>query len=222
LKKKQKNLKLINKTMKIDPVSPDPDSINRAAAKIKEGGVVVFPTRCLYGLGADVFNTDALKKIFHIKQRPLNKPLSILVAGMEDIPGLVTHIPSAALPIIEKFWPGQITLIFKANPKIPSILTGGSGKIGIRLPEHKAALALVKAANIPITGTSANISGMPGCCDIKSLDPLVAGKTDGILDSGKLKGGAGSTIIDLTAHRIKILREGEVSAKKIFDILKTQ
>jgi len=221
LKKKQKNLKPINKIVKIDPAGPDPGSINRAAAKIKKGGVVVFPTRCLYGLGADAFNPDALEKIFHIKQRPLNKPLSILVAGMEDILALVTHIPNSALQIMEKFWPGQITLIFKANPDLPSILTGGSGKIGIRLPEHRGALALVKAANIPITGTSANISGMPGCCDIKDLDPLVAGKTDCILDSGKLKGGPGSTIIDLTAHRVKILREGEVSAKKIFDILKT-
>ncbi len=220
MKKKQKSLKLINKIIKIDPVNPDPDSINRAVAKIRKGGVVAFPTRCLYGLGADAFNPAALEKIFHIKERPLNKPLSILVARMENIPGLVTHIPGAALPIMEKFWPGQITLIFKANPKLPFILTGGSGKIGIRIPEHKVALALVKAANMPITGTSANISGMPGCSDIKKLDPLVAGKTDFILDSGKLKGGAGSTVIDLTAEPVKILREGEVSAKKIFDVLK--
>ena len=217
--KKQKTLKTINKIIKINPLNPDPEKINKAALKIRDGEIVVFPTRCLYGLGVNIFNPDALKNIFKVKQRMLNKPVSVLVAKEEDITDLVKYIPTAAKKIIKNFWPGQITIVFEANNNIHSILTACTGKIGIRLPEQKVARALVNAANTPITGTSANISGNPGCYNIKDLDFSIKDQSKCILDSGLLEGGAGSTVIDVTVNPVKILRKGAVSAKKIFSVL---
>ncbi len=217
--KKQKILKTINKIIKINPINPDPEKINKAAVKIRDGGIIVFPTRSLYGLGVNIFDLDALESIFKIKQRMLNKPVSVLVAKEEDIADLVKYIPAAARQIIKNFWPGQITIVFEANDNIPSILNACTGKIGIRLPEQKVARALVDAANTPITGTSANISGNPGCYNIKDLDSSIKDQSEYILDSGVLKGGAGSTVIDVTVNPVKILREGAVSAKDIFSVL---
>lgn len=128
----------------IDPFNPRPKLILKAAGLIKKGGVVLFPTRCLYGLGADAFNPEAVDRIFKIKQRPYNKPISLLIKNTNDLHILVKHIPSTAKCIMDYFWPGQITIVFEAKNTISRNLTGGTGKIGIRMPEHPVALSLVK------------------------------------------------------------------------------
>ncbi len=120
---------------------------------------------------------------------------------------------------MDYFWPGQITIVFEAKSTISRNLTGGTGKIGIRMPEHPVALSLVKEVNSPITGTSANISGEAGCSVISDLDAQIADKIDIMLDAGSLKGGAGSTVIDVTTSFPTILREGYVSAKNIIAAL---
>ncbi|MCD4763108.1 MAG: threonylcarbamoyl-AMP synthase [Desulfobacterales bacterium] len=206
-----------NQKILIDPFNPQPKLILKAAGLIKKGGVVLFPTRCLYGLGADAFNPEAVDKVFTIKQRPYNKPISVLIKDTNDLHILVKHIPSTAKCIINYFWPGQITIVFEAKNTISRNLTGGTGKIGIRLPEHPVALSLVKEVNSPITGTSANISGQAGCSAIS--DVQLAEKVDILLDAGQLKGGTGSTVIDVTTSFPTILREGSVSAKNIFAAL---
>jgi len=203
----------------IDPFNPQPELILKAAGLIKKGGVVLFPTRCLYGLGADAFNPEAVDRIFRIKQRPYNKPVSVLIKDTKDLHILVKHIPSTAKCIMDYFWPGQITIVFEAKSTISRNLTGGTGKIGIRLPEHPVALSLVKKVNSPITGTSANISGKTGCSAISDLDVQIADKIDIMLDAGPLKGGTGSTVVDVTTSFPTILREGYVSAKNIFSVL---
>ena len=203
----------------IDPFSPQPELILKAARLIKKGGIVLFPTRCLYGLGADAFNPEAVDRVFRIKQRPYNKPISVLIKDTNDLHILVKHVPSAAKCIMDNFWPGQITIVFEAKSTISPNITGGTGKIGIRLPEHPVALSLVKEVNSPITGTSANISGKVGCSAISDLDAQIADKLDIMLDAGPLKGGAGSTVIDVTTPFPTILREGYVSAKNIISVL---
>jgi len=206
-----------NQKILIDPFNPQPKLILKAAGLIKKGGVVLFPTRCLYGLGADAFNPKAVDKVFRIKQRPYNKPVSVLIKDTNDLHILVKHIPSTAKCIINYFWPGQITIVFEAKNTISGNLTGDTGKIGIRMPEHPVAFSLVKEANSPITGTSANISGQAGCSAIS--DVQLAEKVDILLDAGQLKGGTGSTVIDVTTSFPTILREGSVSAKNIFAAL---
>ena len=203
------------KTHKINPENLDPDLIQDAAAIIKQGGVIAFPTRCLYGLGADAFNPAAVGRIYKIKQRPTEKPILILIDDPKRLERLVTHISDAAKSIMDRFWPGKVTLVFEAHEDVPHYLTAAAGKIGVRLTEHPVAAALVRELQAPITGTSANVSGYPGCHQIKDLMPEVTEQLDLILDAGPLKGGLGSTVVDVTGKVSRVLREGVVSKKEI-------
>lgn len=199
-----------HKILRVHPLVPEKDIISKAAEIIMAGGVIAFPTRCLYGLGANALNHDAVNRIYDMKRRPKHKPILVLISRLTDLERFVTHIPQISLPIIEKFWPGKITLIFNAKPNLPVGLTAGTGKIGIRLCEHPVAVAIVEAAGTPITGTSANISGNVGCSDISTLEPELVAQLDLILDAGPLLGGAGSTIVDVTGNFPVIVREGIV------------
>jgi len=178
----------------------------------------VFPTTSLYGIGCDAFNIKALEKLFTIKNRPRKKPVLVLIHEKKMLNLLVQRIPDSANRIMDKFWPGGITIVFKAKNTLPSILTAGTGKIGVRLCRHPVTHALTKSVEGPITGTSANISGSPGCADISKLEPEISSSVDLILDSGRLKGGTGSTIIDITGHMPIILRQGIVKGSDVLEI----
>ena len=182
---------------------------------INKGGVVIFPTRCLYGLGADALSPAAIAKVFEIKNRSSDKPLLTLIKNQELLPSLVKYIPPSAIKLMESFWPGKVTLVFEAIDSLPAALTAGTGKIGIRLPDHPVASALVAQTNHPIIGTSANVSNRPGCATVSSIDSSVIQQADLILDAGVLKGGRGSTVVDITVDPPFVLREGAVSAETI-------
>ena len=203
------------KIHKINPENLDADIIQEAAGVIREGGVIAFPTRCLYGLGADAFNPEAVERIFKIKQRPAEKPILILIDDPVRLKRLVTTVSGTATAIMDRFWPGRVTLVFDAREDVPDYLTAGTGKIGIRLAGHPVAAALAKAIQGPITGTSANVSGRPGCHQIEGLEPEVTEQLDLILDAGPLQGGRGSTVVDVTGEVPRVLREGVVSEKEI-------
>ena len=182
---------------------------------IQRGGVVCFPTRCLYGLGADAFDRSAVERVFEIKKRSQVKPLLVLIPDRDVLPTIVQEVSPAAVRIMDKFWPGKVTLVFKAQKRVPDNLTAMTAKIGVRLPEHPVAAALVEKVGRPITGTSANLSGQPGCFGIKDLAPEVLASVDMVLDAGPLRGGIGSTLVDVTQNPPLVLREGEVSAARI-------
>ena len=211
--KKRKNLKIIN------PDTPEPELILEAANIIKQGGVIVFPTRGLYGIGADALNLKAVQRVFEIKQRPLNKPVSVLIKDLKDLDRVAANISATTKLLIDQFWPGKLTIIFQAKKGLPESLTAGSDKIGVRLPAHKVACAIVSSINVPLTGTSANISGIAGCSSIKTLDPLILNQVDMVLDAGCLQGGTGSSVIDVTSDPPAVLREGEIPANKILQII---
>lgn len=215
MKRKQKNLNYFDKIIKIDPDKPDPELIKKSASVIRSGGVVVFPARCLYGLAVDAYNETAVERVFEIKGRTEKKPLLVLADSHLMISCVVKNITPMAQKIMKSFWPGLITVILEANTSLPANLTAGSGKIGIRKPGHPVAMALVKAVGAPITGTSANMSGASGCFSIRDLDPEIAEKADLIIDAGTLKGGIGSTVVDVTGELPVIVREGEVSRDEI-------
>ena len=210
--KKPKSLKIIQ----IDPLNPGDDHINATSQIIKSGGVIVFPTQYLYGLGADALNAKAVDRVFEIKQRSYLKPLLVLIPHRKDLTKLVQHVSLAAEQIMNCFWPGAVTLIFKAKDTLPTNLTADTGKVGIRMPYHPVALVLSKAAGVPLTATSANITGDSGCSTVSDIDPRISEKVDLILDAGPLKGGIGSTVVDVTVDPPKILREGAILAKDIF------
>ena len=204
-----------NKIIRLDPVRPDSESIIRAGDIIRNNGTVIFPTRCLYGIGAFALNEKAVENVFRIKQRPLNNPILVLIPDESLLKELVKSIPEPAKKLMNAFWPGGLTLVFEARDEIPKLLTAGTGRLGIRVPSHPAAKALVDHLNFPITGTSANLSGQPGCDRVSRLDPSIIEKADLILDAGILKGGIGSTIVDVTVFPVRMIREGEVTQEQI-------
>lgn len=211
----QYNYKYKEKIVRIDPVSPDLSIIERAASIIKRGGVVVFPARSMYGLAADALNPNAIERIFDIKKRPSAKPLLVLIPNNYDLSEIVTDIPEKALTIMNKFWPGLITIVLNAKDHLPQRLTAGTGKIGIRMPGNPVAAFLAQYSGCPITGTSANISEMDSCISISDMPKEIIDSVDLVLDAGTLEGGKGSTVIDATTEKIQILREGNISAEEL-------
>ena len=219
-KNKEPQILILKSIRRIDPLNPQPEMVKEAALAVSKGGVVCFPTKCLYGLGADALDPAAVEKIFQIKKRPFQKPILVLIKNKNDLRKLAKSVPPVAERLMNRFWPGRVTLVFEAVDSLPIILTAGSGKIGVRLPGHPLAHVLVQALKNPMTGTSANISGLPGCASIHDLHPFISDKLDLILDAGVLKGGIGSTVVDVTVFPPEILREGEVPANDIFNAVK--
>lgn len=203
-------MKTTDKRIRVDSERPARVSIVQSARAILSGGLVVFPTRCLYGLAADALNEEAVQKVFRAKGRSPENPVLILVRHQDDLKELVTVVPETAAKLMARIWPGGLTLVFPAAETVPAVLTAGTGKIGIRLPSHPVARALVAAVGRPITGTSANVSGRPGCADIELLAERIATSAAVIIDSGALAGGAGSTVVDVTRGEPVILRSGAV------------
>ncbi len=218
-RKRPKSLSFPPDIRKIDPNAPDPEIIKYAARVIKNGGVAGIPTTCLYGLGADALNHEAVGRLFEIKQRPSRKPILALIHHPEILDMLVRKIPQSASRLMDAFWPGGITIVFDAIDALPASLTAGTGKIGIRCCGHPVARALAELVGGPVTGTSANLAGHPGCARISDFDAAMAEKLDVILDAGNLEGGVGSTVIDVTGEAPVILREGAVPAREIFMVL---
>lgn len=204
----------------VDPAAPDSALIGRAAELIKAGGLVVFPTRALYGIGADIYQPDAVSRVFTVKRRTSDKPISVLIRSESQLNDLAAEIPDTARRLMDRFWPGLITLVFTAQPAVPSALTGNFGKIGIRMPAHPVAATLLAQLSHPITGTSANLSGQPGCAQISGLAAEIGKEMAMILDAGPLAGGAGSTVVDVTTAPLIVLREGTVSEIDIRNCLK--
>lgn len=204
----------------IDPTRPDPALIQRAARTMRTGGIIVFPTSGLYGLGADATNRDAVHRIFQIKHRVTAKPILVLIRNTDQLDQWVTTVPEMAQKLIGRHWPGGITLVFNARQHLPSNLTAGTEKIGIRVPAHPVAMALVDSVDFPVTATSANLAGKPGCATIGDIAPSLVGDVDFVLNAGTLSGGKGSTVVDVTAKLPKIIRPGTVPPEQIFSIKK--
>jgi len=187
---------------------------------INAGRLVVFPTRALYGIGADIYQPDAVSRVFEAKRRSADKPVSALIRSESQLNELAAEVPEMAVRLMDRFWPGLITLVFTAQPAVPSALTGNFGKIGIRMPAHPVAATLLAQLSHPITGTSANLSGQPGYAQISGLAAEIGKEMAMILDAGPLAGGAGSTVVDVTTTPPIVLREGGVSETDLRNCLK--
>ncbi len=186
-----------------------------AADVLFAGGVVAYPTETFYGLAVDTRNDAAINRLFAAKKRPANRPVLILVALAEMVDKYVDSIPPIARRLMDAFWPGDLTLVFEAGPLVSPLLTGGSGKIGIRLSSHPVATALALAIDAPISGTSANISGQPACSTAQEVLACLGKGVDLILDAGETAGKMGSTVLDVTVDPPRVLREGVVSRQRL-------
>jgi L-threonylcarbamoyladenylate synthase len=206
--------------MNCQTLKADPQGIKKAGQLILHGKVVAFPTETFYGLGADALDVEALQKIFRVKGREANKPLLLLVADRSWLPGLVKNISPRAEPLMERFWPGPLTLVFEAAAHLPPLLTANTGKIGLRISSHPVAQALVRVVGRAITATSANVSDQPGASLAGEVFQALGKKIDAILDGGKTAGGLGSTVVDVSEVPPKIIRQGAISHSELAPFLK--
>jgi L-threonylcarbamoyladenylate synthase len=194
--------------------------IEKAGQLILQGKVVAFPTETFYGLGADALDGNALQKIFQVKGRERDKPLLLLVADRSWLPALVKNIPPRAGPLMERFWPGPLTLVFEASAHLPPVLTANTGKIGLRISSHPVAQAMVQVVGRAITATSANVSGQPGASQAGEVFQTLGGRIEVILDGGKTAGGLGSTVVDVSGVSPKIIRQGAIPQAELAPFLK--
>ncbi len=183
----------------------------RAAAVILAGGAVVFPTESFYGLGVNVEDEQAIHRLFDIKKRREDHPVLILIPYREVLDQYVSHIPFTAGRLMDRFWPGGLTMVFKAGSRVSPLLTADTGKVGVRLSSHPIATGLARRAGVAITGTSANISGEPPCADAEDALSAVGKEVDLVLDAGKTPGEKGSTVLDMTVEPPRVVREGMIS-----------
>ena len=203
---------------KVISIGPDGDFqevVRRAAKTLLSGDLVAYPTESFYGLGAHINLDGALQKLFLAKNRPPGRPVLILVPDKKSLERYVSRVPPLAERLINVFWPGGLTIVFRAASIVSPMLTAGTGKIGIRLSSHPIATALSQAIGSPITGTSANLSGDPPCQTAEGVIHSLGETVDLVLDGGKTPGEKASTILDVTREPPCILREGLISREQL-------
>lgn len=186
------------------------EALAHAVRIVRAGGLVVYPTETLYGLGADASSPAALRRLATLKGRDAAKPISVLVASRAMLDEVADGVDARAQRLIERFWPGPLTLVLPARHGLPSVLTGGRGTIGVRISSHPLARALVEALGRPLTATSANPGGEPAPVVIDEARRSLGQGIDAWLDGGRLPGGAGSTVLDVTVTPPRVVREGAV------------
>jgi L-threonylcarbamoyladenylate synthase len=194
-------------------------AIRRGAEIIKNGGIVAFPTETVYGLGANAFNPLAIARIFEVKRRPYFDPLIIHVANPVDVKKLAKEIPLNAKKLIEKFWPGPLTVVLLKKEDIPDIVTAGLPTVAIRMPNHSMALALIKECKCPIAAPSANTFGYLSPTTAGHVRDQLSDQVDLILDGGPCPVGVESTILSFLEEKPRLLRPGGVSLEEIESIV---
>jgi L-threonylcarbamoyladenylate synthase len=211
------------RVVKVDPLRSDPErfqnALEQAAQVVKSGGITAFPTETFYALGADPFDPAAVSRLFEVKGREPGQPIAIVMDDIKQAKGMVTDISVEAWSLIRKFWPGPLTLLFKCTSRVTSALTGGTGKIGIRIPSDRVALQLLRVLGQPLTATSANRSGQPAADTAERVKETLGPQLELILDGGTTPGGAGSTIVDTTLHPPRLIREGKILFRDVLSSL---
>ena len=210
---------MITKISKLDSKNIDENIIKKASDLIKNGELVAFPTETVYGLGADGLNENACKKIFEAKGRPSDNPLILHISNISMLYNLVENIDPKSKKLIDKCWPGPLTIIFKKSKIIPNIITAGLDTVAIRFPSNKISQSLIETSNTPIAAPSANISGKPSPTRADDVYNDMNGKIKLILDGGESDIGIESTVIDMSEDIPTILRPGFYTFEFIKEIL---
>ena len=191
------------------------EKLKEPAKIIKNGGIVVFPTETVYGIGTNGLDEEAVKILYKVKQRPIEKPISLLVSNMEMINQIAKDITELEYKIMEKFFPGPLTIILKKKETVPDIITAGKETVGVRMPSGEIARKLVEYANVPIAAPSANLSGEPSGTNIQDIIKSFDGQVDYFIDGGESKIGISSTIVQVIDGVPHILRQGSITKEQI-------
>lgn len=199
--------------------APSSRAIAQAASVLRKGGLVAFPTDTLYALGADASNPRAIRRVFAAKGRSLTSPIPLLIADLAMAVQLVGELPKAAVRLAERYWPGPLTLVLWAPRGFSTLLTAGTDRIGLRVPDSAIALALIRRFGRPVTGTSANRSRGTDPLDAREVLQQLGDQVDLVLDGGPVAGGSPSTVVDVTVSPPLIVRQGLVPQEEIFRLL---
>jgi len=194
--------------VKVDTERVELDKFDLIKSVLIKDGVLAYPTDTFYGLGVNCFSEDAIRKVYMLKKRDISKPLSVIIADLSELEELVEDIPPIFKSLSSEFWPGLLTLVFRASEKLPEMLIGHSRSIGVRYPDYDWLRALVRYAGFPITATSANRSNRGEASDPFYVVEDFFGKINLIVDGGQTPGLQPSTVIDISTGTVKILREG--------------
>lgn len=195
------------------------DNLKEPAQIIKKGGIVIFPTETVYGIGTNGLDENAIKKLYEVKQRPLNKPISLLVNNIEMVEKIAKNITEVEYKLMERFFPGPLTIILEKRDIVPDILTSNTNTIGIRMPSGEIAKKLIEFAGVPIATSSSNISGKPSGTNITDIKKDFEGKVDCFIDNGESELGIPSTVIRIIDNIPHILRQGAISEEEIRKVI---
>lgn len=198
--------------------SMDTSVLDELAADLRGGALAIFPTETVYGLGTSAFSAAGVRRIYSLKGRRWNKPLALLVSDLKSASPLLETIPKEAFRLADVFSPGPITLVLKASD-LGKLITGGLETIGVRIPDHPVALALLKAVGVPLATTSVNRSGEDPATSGAQSRKLFGGQVDWVLDGGTCRMKKPSTVIDLSHYPFTVIREGAISKKALERIL---
>jgi tRNA threonylcarbamoyl adenosine modification protein (Sua5/YciO/YrdC/YwlC family) len=194
----------------VDPGAPQRDAIQEAATWIRNGGVVAIPTDTLYGLACDPFRADAVSRLFAVKGRAAGQALPLIAADAAQVAVHLGAVPPLGARLAQRFWPGPLTLIVVAPASLVRDVTGDTGTVGVRVPADAVARAIAAACGRPITATSANVSGQPATSDPDDIERTLGDRIDLLIDTGPTRGGAPSTIVDVTSAEPRLVREGAI------------
>jgi tRNA threonylcarbamoyl adenosine modification protein (Sua5/YciO/YrdC/YwlC family) len=208
----------MSKVIHIDPEAPSAEAINLAASVLRDGGIVVFPTETVYGIGAAATSCIGPQEIVDIKMRPASKPLPWLVETEDALDTYGVEIPEYAHRLAARFWPGALTLVVHASDKVGKDFRDKDGNIALRCPDNEVVQELIRASGGPIITTSANTSGNPSAASFEELEPRIVAAADLTLDGGETLHGVHSTIVGCTGPEPVILREGAIPADEIASV----
>jgi L-threonylcarbamoyladenylate synthase len=203
----------------VDPQHPDPAIIERAAAIIRRGGLVAFPTETVYGLGANALDPVAVRGIFAAKHRDLSDPLIVHLLSADQLPEIVAEVPPTARALAGHFWPGPLTLVLPKRPVVPDVATAGLPTVAVRVPSHPVARALIAAAGVPIAAPSANLFMRTSATTARHVMEDLGDRVDLILDGGPAPHGIESTVVAVGQSEVRLLRPGATTAEALADAL---
>ncbi|HVP52248.1 MAG TPA: L-threonylcarbamoyladenylate synthase [Terriglobales bacterium] len=215
-----KEVRVAAEIVRINSETPESSLIAYVAEQIRAGYVLGMPTDTFYGLAADPFNLRAVEKIYDVKSRSRHKPLSLMIESVDQAEDLTRPLPEEFYKLARKYWPGPLTLIVRAASRLPLKVTANTGNVALRVPAARIPVAVVRAAGVPLTATSANISGAAECTTADGVRQQLGDFIPVIVDGGPSPRSVASTIVDLTdPSGCRVLREGAIPAQEISDFL---
>ena len=199
--------------LEIDLVNPNPLQIDRAAEVVRRGGIVLYPTDTVYGLGCSALQTPAISRLFELKQRPSDRGVLLLIPELTWVERCTHSVPETFLPLAKALWPGPVTFLLPASPRVSGLISGAQGKVGLRQPKLPFLRSWLYKIGAPLVSTSANISGRPVPQSVEELAELFESEVDLFLDGGATSEAEASTVVDLCSQPIQIVREGRLAEK---------